>query len=353
MRTDIGENPTSFRRALLGWFDRRRRNYAWRRDRDPYRIWVAEVMLQQTRIAVVEPVYERFIVRFPTIRALAGAVEDDVLSVWSGLGYYGRARSLYRAAHILHEQGKSFPRDYDEARKLPGVGAYTSAAVLSIAYGLPHAAVDGNVIRVLSRLQRWPRPGSRLEPHRSLAQRLLPVKRPGDWNQAVMELGQTVCLPLAPRCEECPLRRWCASFAAGDAERFPGPSLRRGVERVGVDLIVAHDTAGRILLERRRFPYLKDLWLPLYGETGSTRGKMIARVTHTILHRRLDVRVHCVRIQKHDVERWLDVNEGERRLFSHEELENIGRSSLLRKVLEATEMARMSNVPAIPRFPLT
>ena len=143
---------TVLQRRLLAWFDRHRRDHPWRRSRDPYRVWVAEVMLQQTRIAVVQEAYPRFVRRFPTIARLAVASEDEVLAAWSGLGYYSRARALRRAARELHAGRRGFPRSYAAARELPGVGDYTAAAVLSIAYGEPHAAVDGNVIRVLSRL---------------------------------------------------------------------------------------------------------------------------------------------------------------------------------------------------------
>jgi A/G-specific adenine glycosylase len=174
---------TALRRALLSWFDARRRNLPWRRTREPYRIWVAEVMLQQTRIAAVIPAYRRFLRRFPTLRRLAAADEEGVLAEWSGLGYYSRARSLRRAARILVERGdRSFPHSLKESLRLPCVGCYTATAVLSIAYGEPLAAVDGNIVRVLSRLRRLPAPSGNGEPYRSLAQRLLDPCRPGDWN---------------------------------------------------------------------------------------------------------------------------------------------------------------------------
>ena len=226
--TAAGQKNTRRRAALLRWYDENARSLPWRRDHDSYRVWVAEVMLQQTRIAVVEPAYERFLAAFPTIGALAAAEEENVLALWSGLGYYSRARSLHRAARALEERGDDqFPQTWEEARALPGVGDYTAAAVLSIAYDLPHAAVDGNVIRVLSRLDRLARPDSRGEPHRSTADALLARRRPGDWNQAVMELGETVCIPRAPLCPTCPLRRTCDAFAAGVVEQHPPPKPRR------------------------------------------------------------------------------------------------------------------------------
>jgi A/G-specific adenine glycosylase len=167
--------PAGIRRALLRWYDANRRALPWRRDRNSYRVWVAEVMLQQTRIEVVIPAYRRFLLAFPTLAKLAAASEDEVLSLWSGLGYYSRARALHRAARLLVDSGACrFPRDYEAARKLPGVGPYTAAAVLSIAHGLPHAAVDGNVVRVLSRLACLLRPDSKGEPHAALADRRAP-----------------------------------------------------------------------------------------------------------------------------------------------------------------------------------
>lgn len=321
---------SAIRRALLGWFDRHRRPLPWRRDRDPYRVWVAEVMLQQTRIAVVVPAYRRFLASFPTLARLAAASEDDVLSAWSGLGYYSRARSLHRAARQLAARGASFPDDLAAAKALPGVGDYTAAAVLSIAYGRPHAAVDGNVVRVLSRLERLQAPGARAV--RRLAEDLLDRGRPGDWNQALMELGETICTPRRPRCGECPLARWCAARRQGDVERYPASRARRPTERVAVSLLVVRDRGGRLLLERGAFPYLRHMWLPLLR----TERRAPARngFTHAILHRELRVAVRAERAGAAEIRRLLAAGGGaERRLFRPEELGAIGRSSLLTKAL--------------------
>jgi len=329
----------ALQRALLAWYDRECRPLPWRRDRNAYRVWVAEVMLQQTRIAVVEPAYRRFLRALPTLARLAAAEEDEVLSLWSGLGYYSRARALHRAARQLRGAGRrAFPADMGEARQLPGVGAYTAAAVLSIAYDQPWAAVDGNVVRVLSRLRRLAAPDGRGEPQRALADELLDRARPGDWNQALMELGETVCLPRAPRCPTCPLRRHCDAFRHADVALYPAPRKRRAVERVDLDLLLWRDAAGRILLERGRFPHLPHLWLPpfrLASEDGAqfAGAELAGELRHAILHRSFQVRVFKRTASLATLRRAARANPGQRRLFAPDELAAIGRSSLLTKAL--------------------
>jgi A/G-specific adenine glycosylase len=328
--------PERIRDALLAWYAARARALPWRRDRDPYRVWVAEVMLQQTRVDVVIPAYERFLRRFPDLVALAHAEEERVLAAWSGLGYYTRARSLHRAARALIARGeRAFPRDADAARALPGVGPYTLAAVLSIAYDLPLAAVDGNVVRVLSRLARLPRPDARGEPHRTLAEDLLDRRRPGDWNQALMELGETVCRPRGPRCDACPVHDACAAYVAGVVERHPPARARRQGERVRVVLTLLHDGAGRLLLERGAFPFLPHLWLPpvQLGPSARGIGRPVGSFRHAILHRRLDIEVYVHRLPSRLLVRRAVSPEHERRIFTRTALRRIGRSSLLTKAL--------------------
>lgn len=214
----------ALRARLLAWYDRHRRDLPWRRTRHPYRIWVSEIMLQQTRVAAVLGHYRRFLRRFPSLRRLAAARLDSVLAAWSGLGYYRRARSLHAAARLLvREHGGRLPRTSGEWRRLPGVGRYTAAAIASIAFGEPEAVVDGNVERVLRRLQGGTRRVSVAETWES-ANVLLRRDRPGDFNQAMMELGATVCLPSAPKCPQCPLEKWCRTRGA---ERRATPVRRR------------------------------------------------------------------------------------------------------------------------------
>jgi A/G-specific adenine glycosylase len=198
-----------FRSRLLRWFDEHKRNLPWRRDRDPYRVWLSEIMLQQTRVAAVVDYYKRFLQRFPSVGKLARAREASVLAAWSGLGYYRRARMLHAAAKkVVSERAGEFPASAAELRTLPGIGRYTAAAIASIAFAEPVAVVDGNVERVLQRLQ-----GKRIagEALWSAAQEMLSPSRPGDFNQAMMELGATVCLPRQPKCPLCPVSGMCAT----------------------------------------------------------------------------------------------------------------------------------------------
>ncbi len=244
-----------FRRRLLDWFHRSKRDLAWRRTRDPYRIWISEVMLQQTRVAAVTPYYRKFCARFPTVRRLAQARPESVLRAWTGLGYYSRARNLHRAAQaIVARHAGKFPRELAPALALPGIGGYTAAAVLSIAYDQPLAVLDGNVARVLARLRavrgdlRQPKKWRRLQ---KTASRLLAPKASGDWNQAMMELGATLCTPRAPRCEACPVARWCRARSLGIAERLPSARRKPPTVRMTLAAAVLLDAEGRTLMVRQ------------------------------------------------------------------------------------------------------
>jgi A/G-specific adenine glycosylase len=214
LRTMNSRRLDQLRRALLRWYDHDRRDLPWRKTRDPYRVWVSEIMLQQTRVAAVLPRYEKFLRRFPSVEKLASARLTSVLAEWSGLGYYRRARNLHAAAKVIaREHTGSFPKHSDQWRKLPGIGRYTAAAIASIAFDEPIAVLDGNVERVLRRLLR----ATHSKPQSwDAAQELLDRERPGDFNQAVMELGATICLPGEPRCGECPIRVFCRTRARGE-----------------------------------------------------------------------------------------------------------------------------------------
>jgi A/G-specific adenine glycosylase len=198
-----------FQQRLLGWFDRHKRDLPWRKDRDPYRVWLSEIMLQQTRVNAVTGHYQRFLRRFPTVQELAAAREATVLAAWSGLGYYRRARMLHAAARkVVKEHGGEFPESVEALRALPGIGRYTAAAVASIAFDQPAAVVDGNVERVLQRVRGKDLTGEVLW---RAAGELLSRGRPGDFNQAMMELGATICLPRQPQCLLCPVSDLCAT----------------------------------------------------------------------------------------------------------------------------------------------
>ncbi len=232
-----------FRRRLLQWFDGHKRDLPWRRDCDPYRVWLSEIMLQQTRVAAVLEHYQRFLQRFPTVEKLAAARESAVLAAWSGLGYYRRARMLHATARkIVREFGGKFPASAEELCALPGIGRYTSAAIASIAFGQPVAVVDGNVERVLQRVQGKNIAGERLW---QAAGELLERQRPGDFNQAMMELGATICLPRQPKCLICPVAGLCAT--RGELQQ-----LRKGTRQQRCEIHYALDRRdGSIFLVQR------------------------------------------------------------------------------------------------------
>lgn len=245
-----GRRLAAIRRALLRHYDRHRRDLPWRGTADPYRVWVSEIMLQQTRADVVGPYYERWLERFPTLDALADAELDDVLHAWQGLGYYTRARNLHRAARLVRERhGGQVPRDPAALRALPGVGEYTAGAIASIAYGEPRPAVDGNVRRVLARLFDLADPSA--SALHSLADRLLDRRRAGDFNQALMDLGATVCTPRSPACDACPVARWCLARERGTQAERPAPKRRATVPSYDVGTAVLRARDGRLLLVRR------------------------------------------------------------------------------------------------------
>ena len=263
-------SPTEVRTRLLAWYDANRRDLPWRHTRDPYRILVAEYLLQRTRIASGTPYYERFLERFPTVRDLAAAPLDDVLAVWEGLGFYGRARNLHAAAQsIVQRHGGKVPRSYDELTSLPGIGPYTAGAVASIAFGISVPAVDGNVTRVIARLFRIREnvtAGSVRRRIAEIAARLVSPERPGAFNQALMELGATVCTPIAPACVSCPVERLCLARAAGEERELPISSRPRSPRAVTVvfGLVTAN---GRVLLVRRpKGQLLAGLWALPGGE---------------------------------------------------------------------------------------
>ena len=216
-----------WRRQLLSWYDSNRRDLPWRQDQDPYRVWLSEIMLQQTRVSAVLEHYRRFLQRFPTVRKLASARESAVLAAWSGLGYYRRARMMHAAAKaIVKQHGGRFPASVVELRALPGIGRYTAAAIASIVFNAPEAVVDGNVERVLGRVCG---PGTAGEVFWQTAETLLCRKRPGDFNQAMMELGAMVCLPRQPRCSACPVFGLCATRGALPQAKKPVRQKRRGL----------------------------------------------------------------------------------------------------------------------------
>lgn len=312
MRPDARAVATT-RRRLRAWYRRRKRDLPWRRTRDPWPVWLSEVMLQQTQVATATPFYQRFLERFPTLESLARAPIADVLTQWAGLGYYRRARYLHEAARtVVRDHAGRIPADPEAFRRLPGVGRYTTAAVLSICFGTALAVLDGNVARVLSRRYalaasvRDPRGAAALW---SLAQALVPVREPGDWNQAMMELGATVCTPRAPRCHECPLAGECEARARGLVDVLPPVAKRRAVEYLA-RAVARIERGGKLLVVRREGTLLAGLWEPPgvdLGDGASARRALAsalralgvrvsleptgATIEHTITHRAIAAEV--------------------------------------------------------------
>ncbi len=260
--------------ALLSWYDRCARDLPWRGFHDAYRTWVSEAMLQQTRVETVLSYYDRFLARFPSLADLAAAPEEDVLKAWEGLGYYSRARNLWKGARqVMDEYGGILPRDPEKLKKIQGIGPYTAGAIASIAYDVPIPAVDGNVIRVMSRIY-----GVRtdaLEPAarkqiESLAAALVPAERPGDHNQAVMDLGATVCVPGTPDCARCPLSSFCDAFKTGDAADLPVLPKAKAQKVIPYNLLLIR-SGIRILMRQRTERLLQGLWVfPMFeGDSSS------------------------------------------------------------------------------------
>lgn len=302
----MADDPRDVTRRLARWYRRAQRELPWRATRDPYAIWLSEVMAQQTTLDVVVPRWERFRARFPTVEALARAKERDVLAEWSGLGYYARARNLHRAARAVAAAG-AFPSTLGGWRALPGVGAYTAAAVASIAYGVREPVVDGNVVRVLCRLRALrldPKAPATLAKVRALARPLVPMRNPGDFNQALMEFGALVCTPRAPRCGACPLRSSCRAAASGTPEAFPRAAARvppRTIHLVGAiverkkRILLVEDqefVPGHLVVPLFRIPagkrpedLLRKGWKRLTGRDAGAPER-VATLRHSVLERR-------------------------------------------------------------------
>jgi len=333
--------------ALLAWYMSERRDLPWRRLGDPYSIWVSEIMLQQTQVDTVLGYYEAFLARFPDVATLAAAEEDDVLAAWSGLGYYRRARQLHAAARQVEGAG-AWPQTAEEWRRLPGIGEYTAAAISSIAGGEQVAVLDGNVERALSRLLASAEDPKRAATRRVLlqvAQDLLVAGRAGDSNQALMELGATLCKPQSPNCAACPVNAWCAGFATGEPERYPPPRRRRASENVKRRVfLVARDTRYLLFQRAANAKRLAGFWeLPWVegeGAAGELGGKYggdwvvgpaRGRVRHTITHRRFDIE-----LREAD---WQPAGSAEASpagWFSVKQMENLATSSLVGKAIGKT-----------------
>ena len=335
--------PAALRKALLTFYRAHRRDLPWRRSRDPYAIWVSEVMLQQTQVDTVMPRYALFLAQFPTVAALAAASEESVCEAWAGLGYYRRARHLHAAARqIVALHNGSLPANVAALQQLAGIGRYTAGAIASIAFGLPAPLVDGNVIRLLSRLfalkdTAESPAGKKMLWH--LAEALVQGDDPGDLNQALMEMGATVCTPQQPKCGACPVRKHCAGLRLGDPTVFPTPSPKVARKPLPIAFAYAEDEAGVWLVRRPLDGLWAGLWeLPsasgpkaradLAALLGQRLGKALVTVEHTLTHR--DVKATVYRVAR---PRW----EGHAALVCNPQPLEAPLSALARKAILAVQ----------------
>ena len=312
-----------FRRKLLAWYRRSHRDLPWRRRRDPYAIWISEVMLQQTQVETALPYYERFIREIPTIEALARAPENQVLTLWAGLGYYRRARNLMAAAReIVSRHHGGMPSDYDALMDLPGIGQYMAGAILSIAFNKPYPVVDGNVRRVLSRLYGWSDENAkRLW---DAAERLVKDAEPRLVNQALMELGAKVCSFRAPRCLNCPVQGLCVAFKTGMQEKIP--PVKKRPATVHVHLFAVVDRKG----DRYFMKPVNGMWeFPTFSELPPGSFKQIGQCRHTITHHQLNVTVYKGPLESKE--------------YSWKQVEELPISSLTRKIWKISHGFNGSN----------
>jgi A/G-specific adenine glycosylase len=331
----------SFQRALLAWFDSNARDLPWRRSADPYRIWISEIMLQQTRVTAVLGYYARFLNLFPSVNALAAAKEPDVLAAWSGLGYYRRAKLMHQAAKVVVQdhQGR-LPGAAQELRKLPGIGEYTSSAIASIAFGEPVAVVDGNVERVLLRVfPEDEKPAAQGKWFRARAASLLDVNRPGDFNQSMMELGATVCLPQRPLCLQCPVQPFCAT--RGEHQAPPPKKMR--TKQVAYALL-CRDRSGvtQVLLERRPLSasLMPGMWeLPEVTLHPEDHDRVAVTLRHAITV--TNYRVHVLRLSEQEAAHRCP-SPGPRKWAKSSELGKLPLTGLARKALQ-----RLQIMPAV------
>lgn len=266
------DKTRSIRTKLLAWYRKHARDLPWRHTRDPYKIWVSEIMLQQTQVQTVIPYYTRWLARFPILTSLAEAPQEEVMRYWAGLGYYRRVKMLHTAARFVQTELKGIiPSNPDDLRKIPGIGRYTAGAIASIAFQKSAPLVDGNVIRILTRLYALKKNTASAETLKelwTLAEELVPQKNPGDFNQAMMELGATVCLPKKPACLLCPVRTECKGLASGQPEQFPVKTQKEKIEKLKTAAFIFKNPQGKVLISRQpQNARWGGLWMFPFGES--------------------------------------------------------------------------------------
>jgi A/G-specific adenine glycosylase len=347
------QRAPQIRRALAAWFRRNARKLPWRTTpRDPWAVWVSEIMLQQTRVTAVAPYFESFLQRFPDVRSLADSELDEVLARWSGLGYYRRARALHAGAREVVERfGGKVPDTLEQLRSLPGVGEYTAAAIASLAFGVPAAVVDGNVRRVVARLFALRSADAAL--HRELARTLLSPRAPAVHNEAMMELGALVCTPGEPHCASCAVAAWCDARASGLQAEIPAAAVRPDSPVVPLVAVVLTRGDELLLGRRKRDGLFGGLWDPptlarplsaqwkrsLRRQVGAPLPRPVATLRHVLTHRVLEVDVVCValRVRNARADAALEVPPGYEQLrwVTREQARALGSSTLSVRVLSA------------------
>jgi len=357
---------------LGAWYDAEARDLPWRKTRDPYRVWVSEVMLQQTRVETVIPYWERFMGRWPDVRSLARADLDEVLAAWSGLGYYRRARVMHQAAREVTERyGGAFPTDVEALRSLPGVGAYTAGAVASIAGEVRAPLVDGNVARVLARLESMdedPKSAPGVRRLWSAAERLVPADRPGRFNQALMELGARVCVPKQPRCDACPVCAFCAAAASGRQRELPAASPVRTRPRVRLVATVLACQREVLLARRNPSGLYGGLWEPPMLQApgvsearaalvslGFTRRlplREVGTLRHVLTHRELEVVVALAPVARRALPKSLPAGY-DRIAWTDPQAAELGISTLARKILARSGIRDQSESRGTGQGPAT
>ncbi len=343
--------PPAFSERLLTWYRKHgRKDLPWQQSREPYRVWVSEIMLQQTQVQAAIPYFESFMRRFPDVRTLAAAHVDEVLHIWSGLGYYARARNLHRAANaIVDEHGGELPRTMDALMALPGIGRSTAAAILALSHGDRHAILDGNVKRVLCRyhaIEGWPGSSSVASRLWAIAEAHTPHAELSAYTQAIMDLGATVCTRTQPRCVDCPLNGDCLALAEGREAMLPQPKPRKATPIRETVFVIVRDPRGRVLLERRppagvwgglwSFPECEPgtdvvRWCQEHLGLSVQPAVQLDALRHTFSHFRLDITPTLVNIASSATA----VNDdGDRQWYEHDGAERIGLAAPVTRLLE-------------------
>lgn len=347
----------AFANAVLSWFDQHgRKHLPWQQNRTPYRVWVSEIMLQQTQVATVIPYYERFMERFPTVDLLAEATQDEVLSYWAGLGYYARGRNLHKCAQtVMTEYQGEFPLTVEELEALPGIGRSTAGAIISLSSGQRAVILDGNVKRVLARyhgVEGWPGQTAVLKQLWEHAEQHTPKKRCGDFNQAMMDLGATLCTRTKPNCPSCPLSKQCYALAEDRQTEFPGKKPKKETPVKTTQWLVMHNDQEQFYLEQRpsegiwgglwSFPEIGTEALAQehcetrYGSIGKLES--IGAFRHTFSHYHLDIHPTLIQLDKPH----LVVREGEQGWFTHQELSQMGLAAPVKKLLKQLQQGQMA-----------